>query len=301
MTILREPPKTGIETHDTADDGSFFIATSREGIQAVRAGARGYAGAEAMVSPICPLIVLNFRLAELRLVEGTVLSDTGGALEGVPVRIRYIDRFLQMQMDDGADDITDANGAFTLLAAGDGGGRFALDALPDDWVPTSSAILGTGAAGRSGTVSREDAAIRNVLIELHSRGARISGTVTSTAGHPLAGVFIRVVIRTAPDRDDDGGGPEPGTSAAPGIWATRPYGRSFTRVVTTDRSGSYEIRGLPPGSLAVAARIIGERPAVRRMQLLDGDTVTVDFTLQEPAVTTSPERVSPGPPPPPGP
>ncbi len=181
VTILRGPPKAGIETHDTDPDGRFSISTSGPGIQVVRAGANGYAGSEIIVSPSGLLSSLHFRLAELRPVEGTVRSHTGTVQAGVAVRIRYLDSRRRMRMDEDVEAVTDENGSFTLLAAGDGGGRFVVDALPNDWVTTSSAILGTGVGARSRVIPGDDAAIRNVLIELRSRGARISGSVTSPA------------------------------------------------------------------------------------------------------------------------
>ena len=294
ISILRGSPNTGIETHDTAAEGTFSISTSREGVQVVRAGATGYAGSEIALLPSGPLPSLDFRLAKLRPVEGTVRSLTGVAQAGVPVGVRYIDRRVRMRMDDDAAAVTDENGAFKLLAAGGGGGRFVVDALPDDWVPVSSAILGAGAVGHVGAASG-NSAIRDVLVELRAGGAQLAGQVASSAGEVQAGVIVRAVIRTAPDRVDEGSRPGLGTGVVPGGVADRPFARMFTKVVETGRRGNYAIQGLPAGSLTLTARRIGGKPAVRALQLLDGESVTVDFTLLDAARAPRPDRAAPVP------
>lgn len=300
ISILRGPPSTGIETYDTAANGTFSISTSREEVQVIRAGATGYAGREITLLPTGPLPTLNFRLAKLLPAEGVVRSDMGVAQPGVSVAVRYIDSRMRMGMDEGSTAVTDENGAFTLLAAAGGGGRFVVDAFPDDWVPVSSAILGSGAVGNTGAGSG-DTSYQDIRVGLKAHGARLSGLVTSPSGQALAGVIIRTEVRTTPARVDEGSESGLGAGVTPDGVLIRPFSQVFTKVVETDYRGNYEIRGLPEGSLTVSARRIGERPVVRTLRSVDGATLTASFTLGDAAGTTRtprPTRVAPIPVPP---
>ena len=173
ITILRGLPAAGIETHDTAADGTFSLKTSSAGVQVVSASADGYASREAYRSGGARFPRLHFVLAESRLIQGHVRDSAGSAQPGVSVRVRYIDAPKRLRLDDGSEATTDASGAFTLAAAVSRGGRFVVDALPDDWVPASSSALGTGAVGHTGI--DEDESYRNILVELEARGSRVAG------------------------------------------------------------------------------------------------------------------------------
>ena len=190
-----------------------------------------------------------------------------------------------MGMDDSSAAVTDENGAFTLLAAAGGGGRFVVDAFPDDWVPVSSAILGSGAVGNTGAGSG-DTSYQDIQVDLKSRGAWLSGLVTSSSRQALGGVVIRAEVCTTPARVAEGSESGPRADGISDGVLARPFSRIFTKVVETGQRGNYEIRGLPEGSLTVSARRIGERPVVRTLRSVDGATLTANFMLGDMAVTT---------------
>ena len=167
ITILRGLPAAGIETHDTAADGTFSIKTSSAGVQVVSASADGYASREVHRSGGARFPRLHFVLAESQLIQGHVRDSAGSAQPGVSVRVRYIDAPKRLRLDDGLA----APSRWRPPSAE--GGRFVVDALPDDWVPASSSALGTGAVGHTGI--NEDESYRNILVELEARGSRVAG------------------------------------------------------------------------------------------------------------------------------
>ena len=276
ISILRGLPAAGIETHDTAADGTFSIKTSAAGVQVVSASADGYASREAYRSGDAPFPRLHFVLAESKPIQGHVRGSAGSAQPGVSVRVRYIDAPKRLRLDDGLTATTDASGAFTLAAAVRGGGRFVVDALPDDWVPASSSVLGTGAVGHTGVA--EDESYRNVLVELEARGSRVAGRVTNAAGKALAGILVRAMVRVRTPRVSEGGGP--GTVATPG-GEERPFGNELRKHAKTDSAGKYEMKGLPAGALAVVAVREGTQVPVQRFTAVEGGTVTADFVLPD--------------------
>ena len=194
-----------------------------------------------------------------------------------------------MGMDDSSAAVTDENGAFTLLAAAGVRGRFVVDAFADDWVPVSSAILGSGAVGNTGAGSG-DTSYQDIQVGLKLRGARLSGLVTSSSGQALGGVVIRAEVCTTPARVAEGSESGPRAGGMPDGVLVRPFSRIFTKVVETGQRGNYEIRGLPEGALTVSARRIGEKPVVRTLRSVDGATLTANFMLGDMAGTTRTPR-----------
>lgn len=203
ISILRGAPAAGIETHDTAAAGTFSITTSAAGVQAVSASADGYASREAYRSGGAEFPPLHFVLAESKTIQGHVRDRAGSAQPGVSVRLRYIDAPRRLHLDDGSEAATDASGAFTLASVVRGGGRFVVDALPNDWVPASSSVLGTGAVGHTGV--DEDESYRNILVELESRGSRVVGRMVSASGRGLADILMRAVVRVQTPRVNEEG------------------------------------------------------------------------------------------------
>ena len=53
----------------------------------------------------------------------------------------------------------------------------------------------------------------------------------------------------------------------------------------TDGRGHFIVRGVRPGSAEVTARRLGFRPLSQTIQVVAGDSVTVNFVLEESAVT----------------
>ena len=276
ISILRGPPAAGIETHDTAADGTFSIETSSAGLQLVSASAHGYASREVDRSGDTPFPALNFVLAESQLIQGRVQDNTGTAQPGVNVRVRYIDAPKRLLLDDGLSATTDETGAFTLAAAVSGGGRFVVDALPDDWVPVSSSVLGTGAVAHTGAPD-EDESDQSILVALQSRGSRVTGQVTSPSGETLANVLVRAVVKVQTLRTTEGDDPGPGTVVTPG-GVERPL-NELRKYVKTDSDGNYEMKGLPAGSLVVIAGRSGTSPQVQRFTSVEGGIVTANFVL----------------------
>ncbi len=274
ISILRGPPATGIETLDTAADGTFSIETSSDGIQAISASADGYASREVLRSGSAPFPPLRFVLSELRQIQGRVRDRAGNAQPGVNVQVRYLDAPRRLRLDDGWRAATDENGAFTLAAAAGGGGRFVVDALPGDWVPASSSVLGSGAVGHTGVV--EDESYANVLVELEARGSQVTGQVTAIDGRALADILVRAVVKVQTPRVNEGN--LPGTVPTPG-GGERPFRNELRKYAKTDSGGNYKMEGLPAGSLAVVAGRPGSRPQVQRFASIEGGLVTADFVL----------------------
>ncbi len=277
ISILRGAPAAGIETYDTAADGTFSIKTSAAGVQAVSASADGYASHEAYRYGDAPFPPLHFVLAESQPIQGHVRDSDGGARPSVNVQVRYIDAPKRLRLDDGSVAVTDASGAFTLAAAVSGRRRFVVDALPDDWVPASSPILGTGAVGNTGV--DEDESYQNILVELEARGSRVIGQVTSAAGQGLAGILIRAVVKVQTARVNEES-PGRGTVVTPG-GEERPFGNELRKYVKTNSAGQYEIAGLPAGTLAVVALRAGTRVPIQQFTSVEGGTVKANFVLPD--------------------
>lgn len=274
VSILRGPPRTGIETHDTAGDGTFQIETDDRGIVAISAGAPGYASDEVQRTGDSRFPRLDFTLTKMQELQGRVRDRSGRPLAGVRVQVRYVDIRRHLQLDDGAAGETDATGSFVLAAGIGPGTRAVIDALPDDWVPQSSAVLGTGAIGSTG--GGEDSGFGNILIELQQQGGRVQGRVTSPGGDGLANVLVHALVKVSYPRAVEGD--TDGLAASPG-GPERPFGNAFRKRVRTNSSGSYTIAGLPPGDLAVVAVRRGRRIPVQRHSLAEGRTVTADFVM----------------------
>ena len=151
-----------------------------------------------------------------------------------------------------------------------------VDALPDDWVPASSSVLGTGAVGHTGV--DDDASYRNILVELEERGTRVAGRVTSASGRGLADILVWAVVRVQTPRVNEGSGP--GTVVTPG-GEERPFGNEFRKNRKTDSAGHYEMAGLPAGALAVAVSRTGTRVPAQRFTAVEGGALTADFVLSD--------------------
>lgn len=276
ISILKGPPAAGIETHDTAADGTFSIATSSAGLQVVSALADGYASREVRRSGSAAFPSLHFRLPAVRRIQGRVRDGSGNALSGVNVQVRYLDAPRRLILDDDWRAETDADGAFTLAAAVSGGGRFVVDALPEDRVPASSPILGAGSVSHTGAVG--DDAHSNILISLQALGSRVTGRVTSTSGKALANVLVRAVVKTPTPRVNEGIGP--GAVPTPG-GAVRPFNNELRKYAETDGGGRYSMAGLPAGSLAVVAGKAGAQAQVQRFASVEGGAFTADFVFPD--------------------
>ena len=244
---------------------------SSTGIQAVSASANGYAAHEVRQPSGSALSSLRFVLNELRDIQGRVRDGNGRALSGVEVRVRYLDSDRRLMLDDGMVATTNSSGEFGVAV---GQGRFVLDAFADEWVPQSSSVLGSRFGGGTGVGS---GSLENVLIELETRGATVSGRVTSASGSAASGVPVLIAVKLAPVGSVGTGA---GTVSVPGRLA-RPYGSRITRRVETDSSGRYEAVGLPPGSLAVVAIQKGTVISVQRFTTSEGDAVNADFVLPD--------------------
>lgn len=277
ISILRGAPAAGIETYDTAADGAFSIKTSAAGVQAVSASADGSASQEAYRSSGAPFPPLHFVLAESKTIQGHVQDRSGSAQSGVRVRVRYIDAPRRLHLDDSSEAATDASGAFTLTAAVRGGGRFVVDALPNDWVPASSSVLGTGAVGHTG--ADEDESYHNILVELESRGSHVVGQVVSASGRGLADILMQAVVRVQTPRVNEEA-PSGGTVETPG-GVERPFRNELRKYVKTNSAGQYEIAGLPAGTLAVVALRAGTRVPTQQFTSVEGGTFTANFVLPD--------------------
>ena len=276
VSIFKGSPAPGIETHDTDSSGAFSITTSGAGIISVTASAYGYASREIARPKTLPFPPITFLLSEMQVIQGHVQDARGNGLPGVEVRVRYPDSSRMLQIDDGSRSTTDDSGAFTLSAPVDGSGRFVVDALPDDWVPQSSLAFGGGAVSSTGVA--EDAAHRNILIRLDSKGSRVSGSVTSSSGRVLSGITVVAAVKVqAPTATD---GVLPGAVPIPG-GVGRPFGKKIRRSTLTDSQGNYEIEGLPSGTLGVVALQKGSRITVQRFTSTEGGRFTANFVLPD--------------------
>lgn len=274
VSILRGPPATGIETHDTSANGTFSIKTSSSGIISVSASAREYASREVRLAEITSLSGLNFVLHELQMIQGQVRDTRGNSQSNVRVRIRYVDTPRLLRLDDGFSTMTNDSGTFTLKGPASGSDRFVVDALPDNWVPQSSRTLGAGAVGNTGVGG--NGARQNILIQLSSKGSRIIGRVTSSSGKALTGISVIASVKVQTPRAIEGA--PPGSLPVPG-GGERPFGNTLSKSTKTDREGNYEIAGMPAGALGVVALKKGVRVQLRRFTSTEGETLTANFVI----------------------
>lgn len=276
ISILKGPSTPSIETHDTDSTGAFSIETTAAGIVSVTASAYGYASREIKRPTTLPFPAVTFVLSALQVVEGHVRDARGNGLSGVDVEIRYPDSSRTLQIDDGRRSMTDDSGAFTLAAPVNGPDRFVVDALPDTWVPQSSLVFGGGAVASTGI--DEDAAHRNIVIRLDSKGSRVSGNVTSSSGRALSGVTVVAAVKVQAPRATDVD--LPSVAPSPG-GVGRPFGKKIRKSTLTDSQGNYVIEGLPSGTLGVVALKRGRRIPVQRFTSTEGGMFSADFVLPD--------------------
>jgi len=86
---------------------------------------------------------------------------------------------------------------------------------------------------------------------------------------------------------DEGGNPLPGTT----ITATNQE-TGFTRPASTDETGAYVLRLLPPGTYRVTGRRIGQQPVEQsNIAVIVGSTVTVNFQMRVAVTQLATERI----------
>lgn len=85
-----------------------------------------------------------------------------------------------------------------------------------------------------------------------SRMAVLTGNVVDPNGHAISGAIIRLQLKS-------------------GV---------FQRSATTDEQGSFECNALPPGAYVITADAKGFAPLSRELVLAEGDTRSLDLTLQ---------------------
>jgi hypothetical protein len=83
----------------------------------------------------------------------------------------------------------------------------------------------------------------------------LAGCVRDDQGKPLVDVFIATKILT------------------PGVPLP-------TIAVVTDETGCYTHDTLYPGTYEISITVEGYQPAIRRVEIFDGQTITLDFVLQ---------------------
>lgn len=266
ITILSGSLGADVIVHETEEDGTFSIEVPAGAIAAA-ASATDYSSHEIDLSNGVPRN-LRFTLRELGFFEGTVTDSRGRVVEGANVRIRNIDYRRRIYIDRYSTDVSDADGKFVIAVPSSGSDRFVADVAADGWVPQSSRVLGRGSVGSTGAGEQ---AFESVRISLESRGARVSGTVTSPSGAAARGVTVLVNARVRHANTGAGPGGDPGFS----------YGERVRARVKTDSRGRYEVSGLPFGSLAVVAIKRGVVIPVQRFTTSDGDSVTADFIVPD--------------------
>lgn len=276
ITILRNSGGVGLDTRDTAKDGTFSIELEEVGLIAAAASAAGYASQEIDLSNGVPSGLLRFVLRKLRTVQGIVTDSGGAPLEGAKVSVRNLGSTRRIHVDYYRTAVTDASGTFAVAVPAGGSARFVADVTAEGWVPRSSGVLGSGSVGSTGV---GEGSLASVLITLELRGTSVSGRVTSAGGSALAGITVLVGVRTQHARADEGalsGGIE-----GPGTGTIRPYGLNFRTRAVTDSNGRYAVAGLPPGRLSVVATKPGVRVPVQRFNSVEGGSSVADFVLPD--------------------
>ncbi len=172
---------------------------------------------------------LTIELERGYTVEGTVLDP-----DGVPV--------------EGAQVTGGAGHTWSRTTSGPGG-TFTLEGLARGTVE----VRATDTRGREGRATAEAGSAEPVTVRLHP-GSTITGTVTDTAGSPLAGAPVQ---------------------------AFRARGGDLLRG-TTDAAGTFELGPVAPGSYRVAASAPGYAEATETVTVPeDGEPEPVHLELEE--------------------
>lgn len=173
--------------HETGADGAFSIE-ARASAVAAAASATAYSSHQIDLSDGVPCNV-RFTLRELGFFEGTVADSKGRVVEGAKVRVRNLDHWRRIYIDRHFTDVSDADGKFITTVPSGGSDRFVADVGAAGWDPQTSCVLGSGSVGTTGA---GEWAFESLRILLASRGARVSGTVTSPSGSAVRGVTVLV-------------------------------------------------------------------------------------------------------------
>ncbi len=272
VTILSNASGVALDTYDTATNGTFAIEVTEGGLVAAAATATGYASDEIDLANGVPSSRVIFVLRPMRVVRGTVTDSSGTPQVGADVHVRSLGSRRRLQVDDASSAATDDSGAFAVAVPWGGSERFVLDVEAEGWVPQSSGVLGSGSVGSTGV---SEGSSESVSIALESKGAAVSGKVTSGSGSAQGGVTVLIGVRTQPASTGVGTGPAVG----PGTGPIRPYGLKFRTRAVTDSDGNYSVSGIPPGTLSVVAIRRGVRIPIQRFRAVGGGSYRANFVL----------------------
>ena len=157
--------------------------------------------------------------------------------------------------------VTDSDGGFTVRVPG-GSDRYVVEVTASGWVPQSSGVIDTGAAGSTGVGS---GSTRGIPVSLERAGASVSGTVTSPNGSRLSGATVLSGVKVIHPTANDGRFPS----------------KTYRTSTVTDSRGRYEFRGLPPGNLGVVAIKRRVRIQPQWFQSVEGGSYTADFVIPD--------------------
>jgi protocatechuate 3,4-dioxygenase beta subunit len=248
ITVIETGPDIRVSSYETDSQGRFSFSGFIGQSITVVAKADGYISAERQVALGTAMPQLQFALSPAGEVKGRVIDETGRAVAGAIVRLRYSGRARLHELGQEIGEVTtDDYGYFTL--------PFVEQRTPF--------IIDVSAAGRpvksSLTMVLTQESMSGVLIAVSGKTQSVRGKVLDSAGQPVSGanVHLRWIGKAA---SQQGGS---GTSVL-----------QANRFTSTASDGSFQFEGVAEGDVVLVARHGNSRPGV-----IEG-TVTTNTPLE---------------------
>jgi hypothetical protein len=252
-----------VSNYQTNSDGwaSFLANAGRE--IAILVKADGYISAERVLVPEINGSAITFILSPAGKVSGRVIDESGRAVRGAIVRIRYTGRLRSQQLSQELGEIaTDDFGYFTLPFV-ERGKPFVIDVAAAERPMTSSAPMTLPGESMSG-----------ILMALAAGAHPVRGRVVDSFGKPVPNVSIRLRVLDQPGirRDEF----ERASSITAMLQANK--------IAVTDRDGVFEFSGVPSGDVIVTASWGNAKPVSVKSKVPAGGPLDMTIALAEPSL-----------------
>lgn len=217
------------------------------------------------------MLVPGARLEGQVLVEATKTPKSPQVLAGVRVRAPFVDG---SAFGDALTGVVGADGSYAIRGVMTGSHMVTLEGLSWPWVLKSVTWRGQDITD-TGIVAESRETYSDVRLTITDAASEIAGLVRDSTGAAVADATVLVI------------------PASPQFWTRT--SRRF-RLLHSDASGRYAVRGLPPGEYrAVASVEIDDSEAYRREMLQELSTIGLPISVTGVEASTVDLTITPAP------